>query len=109
MDKDRLSSRSLRNLVGVHPDLVRIIEESIKRSPVDFVVTEGVRSERRQQELYKEGKSRCDGVRKKSKHQKRSDGYGYAVDVYPLPIDYSKKEPYISLSKHIKRTAREKK
>lgn len=49
--------RSNKNLTGVHPDLVKVMRESIKESPYDFAIIEGVRTSERQQELYKQGKS----------------------------------------------------
>lgn len=85
------SKRSLDNLKGVHPDLVRLMTESIKDSPVDFTITEGVRTDKRQQDLYAQGRTKkgiivtnVDGVRKKSNHQPKVDGFGYAVDLYPF-------------------------
>lgn len=86
----RFSQRSLSNLVGVHPDLVTIMHESIKETPIDFTITEGVRTAKRQRELYAQGRTLpgnivtyADGWVKKSNHQPKSDGYGYAVDLYP--------------------------
>jgi peptidoglycan L-alanyl-D-glutamate endopeptidase CwlK len=52
------SSRSINNLVGVHPDLVRVAHRAIQISPVDFVITEGRRTRQRQAELVKAGASR---------------------------------------------------
>jgi len=101
----KFSQRSLNNLKGVHPDMVRLMFESIKTSPIDFVIVEGVRADERQKELFKAGKSKCDGVKNKSNHQVKPDGYGHAVDLYPLPIQYSDPKPYIELSKHIKSVA----
>lgn len=87
----RFGKRSINNLVGVHPDLVKLMCEAIKETPYDFVVTEGVRTLERQQQLYAQGRTQpgkivtyADGVRKKSNHQLKTDGYGYAVDIYPL-------------------------
>lgn len=54
----RLSSRSLSRLDGVHPDLVRVVKRAIEITPVDFMVTEGLRSIERQRELHKIGASR---------------------------------------------------
>lgn len=54
----KLSKRSYRNLVGVHPDLVSVVELAITLTPVDFGVLEGLRSKGRQQELYVAGASR---------------------------------------------------
>lgn len=52
------SQRSLERLKGVHPDLVKVMQASISDSPYDFGITEGRRTPERQQQLYKEGKSR---------------------------------------------------
>ena len=99
------SKRSLNNLIGIHPDLVKLMKETIKDTPIDFVITEGVRTATRQNQLFKQGKSKCDGYTKKSNHQVKADGYGHAVDLYPLPVQYSDPKPYIELSKHIKSVA----
>lgn len=53
----RLSQRSLRNLQDVHPDLVKVVHEAILRTPVDFVVIEGLRTVARQRELVASGAS----------------------------------------------------
>ena len=53
-----LSQRSLGNLEGVHPDLVRVVKRAIEITDVDFAVIEGVRSEDRQAELVAKGASR---------------------------------------------------
>ncbi|MDP2206975.1 MAG: M15 family metallopeptidase [Alphaproteobacteria bacterium] len=55
--KFSLSARSRRNLLGVHPDLVRVVERAIQITAVDFAVTEGLRTKARQAELVKAGKS----------------------------------------------------
>ena len=71
-----LSPRSRRRLQGVHPDLVRIVEQAIRITEVDFCVLEGMRSLERQQELYCRKASLLDGVTRKSRHQT-----GHAVDL----------------------------
>lgn len=53
----KLSNRSLKNLVGVHPDLVRVVKQAIIISPIDFAVTEGVRTIERQKMLVEAGAS----------------------------------------------------
>jgi peptidoglycan L-alanyl-D-glutamate endopeptidase CwlK len=50
-------TRSKERLNGVHPDLVKVIEEAIKESPLDFSITEGLRTKERQKELFSAGKS----------------------------------------------------
>ena len=53
-----LGKRSRERLEGVHPDLVRVVEEAIKRTPVDFTVLEGLRTKERQNKLVESGASK---------------------------------------------------
>ena len=71
----RLSSRSRARLVGVHPALIAVVEAAITRTPVDFMITEGLRSAERQAALVKAGASRTT----RSRHLT-----GHAVDVAAL-------------------------
>ena len=68
----RLSNRSRQSMKGLHPDLVRVIENAIASSRVDFMVIEGLRSAERQAALVKSGASRT----LNSRHLT-----GHAVDV----------------------------
>lgn len=77
------SQSSLDKLVGVHPDMVRFAMELAQ--VLDSKLVYGVRTDEEQNILYKQGKSSKDGFIKKSNHQKKSDGYGYALDILPLP------------------------
>lgn len=52
------STRSKNNLKGVHPNLVKLVQEAIKDSPVDFTITEGVRTAKTQQEYYSWGRTK---------------------------------------------------
>lgn len=69
-----LGTRSLAKLDGVHPDLVRVVKRAIKLTPVDFVVTEGLRTKDRQAELFAAGASKT----MNSRHLT-----GHAVDLAP--------------------------
>ena len=71
----RLSERSLRRLAGVHPRLVALVREAAALSPVEFMVTEGLRTPERQAALVRAGASRT----KRSRHLT-----GHAVDVAAL-------------------------
>jgi peptidoglycan L-alanyl-D-glutamate endopeptidase CwlK len=51
-----LSTRDRQRLVGVHPDLVRVVERA--RLAVPFIVVEGLRTKERQAQLVKAGASR---------------------------------------------------
>lgn len=73
----RLDARSLRNLMGVHPGMVRVVNAAADRTTCDFIVTEGVRTAMRQAELVKAGASRT----MHSKHLAQPDSYGHAVDL----------------------------
>ena len=68
-------SKSKERLQGVHPDLVKVMEEAIKESPLDFSITEGLRTKERQQQLFNEGKSQT----MRSRHLT-----GHAVDIAVL-------------------------
>lgn len=54
----RLSDRSRARLAGVHPALVGVMESAILTTPVDFMVTEGLRTPDRQAALVRAGASR---------------------------------------------------
>ena len=53
-----LGKRSLTNLQGVHPDLVKVVKRAIQLSSIDFTVTEGLRTKERQAQLLKAGASK---------------------------------------------------
>lgn len=73
------SQRSLDRLATCDPRLQIIMKEAIKRSPVDFGIAEGHRSDEDQMRYFREGKSKCDGVTTKSKHQSNPSK---AVDIF---------------------------
>ena len=116
----QFSKRSLDSLEGVHPNLRKVMLEAIKDTPVDFTITEGVRTTARQQQLYAQGRTtkgikvtNVDGVKKKSNHQPKVDGFGHAVDLYPYyngSVQVSDKQviPKLKLiATHIKAVAKE--
>lgn len=75
----RLSARSLSHLEGTDPRIKQIVKRAIYLSKVDFGIPQdgGLRTAERQNELFKDKKSRCDGYSLKSYHQT-----GKAFDVY---------------------------
>lgn len=77
-----LGIKSARNLVGVHPDLVSIVQLAITLSEVDFTVFEGVRTIEREREMIAKGLSSL-----KDPYECRhvpTNGYGHAVDLVLL-------------------------
>lgn len=71
----RFSTRSKRNLEGLHPDLIAVAHRALELSPLDFVVTEGLRSVTRQKQLFAAGASKT----MNSRHLT-----GHALDVAAL-------------------------
>ena len=53
----KLGKKSRERLIGVHPDLIRVVERAIELTEVDFTVLEGVRSKSRQEKLVASGAS----------------------------------------------------
>lgn len=86
-----IGKTSRARLAGVHPRLVAVVELAIQRTTVDFVVLEGVRTPARQRELYAQGRTKP-GPKVTwtltSNHFARADGFGWAVDLAPWPIDW---------------------
>ena len=82
-----LSQRSQDRLVGVHPNLSKVVRRAIELTTVDFVVIEGVRTRARQAELYAQGRTKP-GPKvtwtMNSRHIPAGDGYGHAVDLGPI-------------------------
>jgi peptidoglycan LD-endopeptidase CwlK len=71
----KFSSRSLQALQGVDPALVAICHRALALTTVDFVITEGVRTRERQQQLVAQGASKT----LNSRHLT-----GHAIDFAPL-------------------------
>ena len=67
-----LNTRSMANLTGVHPDLVKIVKLAAANAVTEFIVTEGVRTLVRQKELVAKGASQT----MRSRHLT-----GHAVDL----------------------------
>lgn len=67
---------SENNLIGVHPDLVKVVRRVQELIPIDFKVIEGRRTLERQRQLFKFGASQT----LNSRHLT-----GHAVDIVPLP------------------------
>lgn len=70
----KFSVSSEAKLLGVHPDLVRVVRAALAISTTDFVVVEGLRTIEKQREYFNAGKSRT----MRSRHLT-----GHAVDLMP--------------------------
>ncbi len=54
----RLSNRSINKMDGIHNDLANVVQKAIEITPLDFRVTEGLRTKSRQQQLFDSGASK---------------------------------------------------
>ncbi len=75
----RFGKTSADRLATCHPDLILIAEEALKCSQLDFGIAEGHRTVERQRQLFKEGKSRIDGITQTGKHNLNPS---MAIDVF---------------------------
>ena len=119
--------KSLKKLEGVHKDLVKVMKLAITNSPYDFKITDGVRTSAEQYALYCQGRTvltdkkgnklkkvtNCDGITKKSNHQAKADGFGYAVDIAllnpnnPKEVIWNDIAMYTKVANHILKIAKE--
>jgi peptidoglycan L-alanyl-D-glutamate endopeptidase CwlK len=76
----RFGKTSKERLSTCHSDMQLIMNEAIKITNVDFGIAEGHRSIEKQQQYFKEDKSKIDGISKKGKHNYIPS---LAVDIYP--------------------------
>ena len=89
-----MTDRDQTRLAGVHPALMRVLDavfDEMEAAGTPMFVIEGVRSDRRQQDLWRHGRDAMghvigrvvtykDGIVHRSNHQPHADGLGYAVD-----------------------------
>lgn len=72
-----LGNGSKARLIGVHPDLVRMVDRAIMLTTIDFTVLEGARTKARQTKLLAAGAS----MTMNSRHIPGRDGLAHAVDL----------------------------
>jgi peptidoglycan L-alanyl-D-glutamate endopeptidase CwlK len=84
----QFSQRSLENLEGVHPDLLKVVTRALEVTEQDFTVIDGLRTLEEQEELFESGKSKT----MNSRHLT-----GHAVDIVPYPVtwEYEAFEPVV--------------
>ena len=100
----KFSKKSLERLNTCHKDIQTLCHEIIKG--YDFTVIEGIRSTETQQEYYRQGKTRCDGIKKKSKHQADTENpLSRAIDIAPYPIDWDDRKRFYHFAGYVKATA----
>lgn len=109
-----LTEKSVERLVGVHPDLQSVVRRAADRLPFQLAVIEGVRSEKRQAELYAQGRTRPGKVvtwTMDSRHRVQRCGHGCAVDLVKLSendsIDWNNKGDFLAIGKAMMTAAAE--
>jgi len=108
----KLSKKSLDNLKGVHPDLIRTIAKAIQSSPIDFGILKSLRTVKDQEDLYAQGRT-TPGKKVtwtlKSLHIAQKDGFSHAIDVvvYIDGVVSWNEAYYKELSHYIKEAAKE--
>ena len=81
----KYGKRSKSRMKGIDKRLREVLDHLIKI--MDVTIIEGKRSAKTQQEYFIKGKSKLDGITKKSQHQ-----IGKAVDLAPYPIDWNDRD-----------------
>lgn len=79
---------SLDRLATCDKRLQDLADMMLKRSPFDLTITCGYRTKDEQEEAYKNGKSRA-----KFGQSKHNVFPSKAIDIAPLPLDWSKDNP----------------
>lgn len=99
----KLTDQDKARLKGVNPRLVNVLLLAASKDVVPFRVLEGVRTLERQKVLKAQGSSKTLA----SKHIPGEDGYGRAVDLVPLPVDWNNKKAFKALKAVIMQAAKE--
>lgn len=74
------SLRAQRELDGVHPALVAVVERAWELKENDYEVIDGIRTKAEQRNYVRRGVSKT----MRSYHLRQADGYGHAVDIVPM-------------------------
>lgn len=95
----KLSDLSISRRKQVHPDLLKVLDFALDNDlfvyrgfPFHVAILEGLRSPERHARLYAQGRT-TPGPKvtwtKNSKHCPQADGYSHAIDIVPLPLNWS--------------------
>jgi peptidoglycan L-alanyl-D-glutamate endopeptidase CwlK len=78
----KLSPNSLKRLLGVDPDLVKVVKRAAELSERPFEIVQGVRTQQEQDRLYAQGRTRSGPIvtwTRNSNHLPKN-GFGQAID-----------------------------
>lgn len=79
MSEFKFGKTSVERMAGVNAQLIIVFNRALEISKIDFGIPQygGIRTAAEQQKLFKEKKSKADGIKRLSEHQK-----GNALDFY---------------------------
>ncbi|AEJ81402.1 endolysin [Erwinia phage vB_EamM-Y2] len=98
MSNVKLGAASQARLNSVRMDLRRVCLKAFETLTFDVTVIEGVRDQKRQAQLFAEGKTKV----MTSRHMS-----GNAVDMAPYPVDWNDTERFVILAHHMFAAAKE--
>lgn len=102
------SDLSKRRLEGVSQTLVKVVTRALELSPVDFMVSEGLRTIERQRQLYAQGRTAPGPKVTWTLHSKHLEGT--AVDLVPIvggKPDWENVKNFDSIAKAMQQAAKE--
>lgn len=115
--------QSLNSMKGVHPYLIAVMVVAIKNTPIDFTITDGGRTDKAQYDLWLKGRDKngniidkskvvtnADGIKGKSNHQMKEDGFYHAVDLYAYlkgKVQFNDTKSLVIIAEHILNTAKD--
>lgn len=77
-----LNAATIRNLRGVHPNLVQVVRRAAQLTTTQFIVVQGVRTQAAQNKLYDQGRTRPGPIVTWTRQSKHVDGR--AIDFVAL-------------------------
>lgn len=98
MSNVKLGTASQTRLNQVRSDLKAVCYKAFETMPFDVTITEGLRSQKRQAELFAQGKTKV----MTSRHMS-----GNAIDMCPYPIDYNDTKRFVIMAHHMFAAAKE--
>lgn len=77
------SSASQEKLIGVNPELIKVLNKSLELTPMDFCIVQGVRTQEYQDKLYAQGRTEPGKIVTWTKDSRHIGGF--AIDFAAMP------------------------
>lgn len=98
MSNVKLSTTSLNKLNAINPELRKVVLKAFETMPFDITIIEGLRTKKRQEELFAQGATKVHTSRHMS---------GNALDMAPYPIDWENTDRFKAMAHHMFEAAKE--